>query len=292
MGVRNLLMPIAFLAALGCGWGILALVQTIQTQEVRNPWQACLESQEGGVLYPSLIEIPAGNYNLPMDASPLTPFLQFYRKPHFVLEKSFLVQSREVDQEQFRRYADEVERLQDFNEKQRLRLRMGEHWGHSDVQDSLVRHISWEGAMDYAQWFSKKTGCDYRLPYREEWAVAAIYLNSLGKSVIDGSIDAEGVVKSILFGTREWSQSPCPDGYHILGGDDWVATADDRKEICMPAILAMAGFRLVLNPPSVPGTTAVGGQEGGQARGQTRDETGDSLKMDQALTVEKNNSAP
>lgn len=279
IGLKSLFMPAAFLAALGCGWGILALVQTIQTKDARIPWHACLESQEKGAVYPSLIEIPVGSYDIPNEASPLTPFLQFHAKPNFVLENRFLIQNREVDQEQFRRYADYVEGLQDFNEKQRLRLRMGEHWSHSDAQDSLVRHVSWEGAMDYAQWLSKKTGCDYRLPYREEWAVAAIYLSSLGKSVINGSVDPEGVVKSILSGTREWSQSPCPDGYYLLGGDDWIATTDDRKEICMPAILAMAGFRLVLNPSNVPGSAS------GDTPGHGKN--GDSLKMAPALTVEK-----
>ena len=286
IGMKDLALPATFLAALGCGW--LAL-SWFQPRDNRISWQACLENQQGVGLYPNLVEIPAGTYEVPENSPTLTPFLLFHDKPNIVLQNSVLLQNKEVDREQLKHYADAIDRLQDFDEKERLRLRLGSHWDHNDVQDSLVRHITWEGAWDYSQWLSRKTGCDYRLPSRDEWAAAAIFLTAQGQAPVNaqvnapvnaqvnGGMTAEEVAKNVLLGAREWSQSPCPDGYFLLGGDDWTASADDKKEICMPAILAMAGFRLVLNPSSIPGLQVNSTQTGG------------SLKMDEALSLEKVN---
>jgi len=276
-GLKDLMLPLMFLVALGCGWGFLWLLQPGNPQ---ISWQACLEHQSDGVSYPTLIEIPSGTYEIPQNSPLLTPFMQFHDKPNIVLERPLILQNREVDLERFKHYVQEVENIQDPDERQKRKLRIGNHWENNDVQDSLVRHLSWEGAVDFTQWFSKKTGCNYRLPTREEWAAAVIHLNQDAQAEINGAIDPEGVIKNLLFGTREWSLTSCADGYYLLGGDDWTASADDRKEVCMSAMLAMGGFRLVLDPSSIPDPKDQTDPRGTAFKGS-------SLKMDAALSLDK-----
>ncbi|MBF0109998.1 MAG: SUMF1/EgtB/PvdO family nonheme iron enzyme [Magnetococcales bacterium] len=274
-------LPVIFLLALGCGWGLLWLLQP-PTPGIS--WQACLEQQQNAPLYPTLIEIPAGTFEIPKESSTLTPFMKFHDRPDIVLEHPLLLQSREVDREQFKRYVEEIENIQDFEERQRRKLRIGTHWDHNDVQDSSVRHLSWEGATDYAQWFSRKTGCDYRLPTREEWAAAVLHAASQGQKTLMNAVDAEGLAKNLLFGAREWSQTSCADGFLLLGGDDWTASADEQQEICMSPMLAMGGFRLVLNPSSIPNPA--------RPTANPLDPPGNSLKMDAELSLDRAGPAP
>lgn len=268
---RDVVLVAAFFVALGCGWGLLSL---IQPEDTRVPWAACLEDQQDGGMYPTLVEIPAGTYEIPKEAGILPVLASLFKEPDIVLENGFFVQHREVDLDQFKKYVEEIDRTQDFAERERLRLRIGSHWNYNDAQDSLVRHVSWEGAWDYAQWLSKKTGCDYKLPSREEWAAAAIFLAKQGVVKSSVSVNADGVLKSLLWGAAEWSRSSCPGGYFLLGENDWMAPADEQREVCMPAILSMAGFRLVLDPASV--SKEPGGKK-----------SSGSLKMDDDLSVER-----
>lgn len=274
---NDLVLPAAFLSALALGWSLLSFIHPNPTSNNSPaiPWQACLEGQS----WPTLVEIPAGTYPIPDPSSSLGPFMHF-KESTLEINHPFLLQNREVDLGQFKRYVEDVERMQNFNEKERLRLRLGKHWEQNDAQDDLVRHISWEGAMDYAQWLSQKTGCSYTLPSREEWAAAVIHASSSGPKKINGDISAEGLVTNLLRVAQEWSRSACPEGYFLLGSDDATTTTTESKEICMPAQLAVAGFRLVLH------LAPRGAESDNTAK------TSEFLKMDSGLSLGKSANPP
>ncbi|MBF0139982.1 MAG: SUMF1/EgtB/PvdO family nonheme iron enzyme [Magnetococcales bacterium] len=277
VSLYDLILPVIFLLALALGWSLLSYIHPSATTNPSPtlPWQACLDNQSRI----TLVEIPAGTYPVPDPTSSLGPLMHF-KESTLEINNPFLLQNREVDLEQFKRYVEDVDRMQNFSEKERLRLRLGKHWELNDAQDNLVRHVSWEGAMDYAQWLSQKTGCAYTLPSREEWAAAVIHASSYGPKVMNGSISAEGLATNLLRVVQEWSRSPCPEGYFLLGSDSSSTVTEESKEVCMPAQLAVAGFRLVLHmaPPG--------------AKSENTAKTGEFLKMDSGLSLGKTTNPP
>ncbi|MBF0423022.1 MAG: SUMF1/EgtB/PvdO family nonheme iron enzyme [Magnetococcales bacterium] len=269
-------LPVIFLSALVLGWILLSF---IHPREVRNtvPWQACLDSSASGPPYPSLIEIPAGTFSIPRDTPNPSPWVPA-GVASVEIKRPFLIQNQKISLEQFRLYADDLGHMQNFTEKQRLRIRLGNHWDLDDAKDALVHHVSYEGALDFAQWLSRRTGCDYSLPSREEWIAAAIYLAAHKPQKTGDDQGSDRLMTSLLRSGREWSRSMCPQGYFLLGKDEHPSAESEKKEICMPAQLTMAGFRLVLNPPS-------------EADGP-RLVSGEFLKMDSGHSLRKAGGPP
>lgn len=216
-----------------------------------TPWQSCLVALEGGSYYPSLLKIPANTYQFPALGTTLSAFLHLANGQDMVTAAPFLIQAQEVTLDEFKKYAQFVEHLADAKEKDRLKTRLGLQWERGDQQSSSVSGVSWEAAQDYAQWLSQRTGCTYDLPSKDQWAAAAIFLHSQTNVPLDGANMPEGPLKNLLWGVREWSRSPCETGYYLLGEDDWTMPSKDSKDICMPAMFSVAGFRLVLSVASV-----------------------------------------
>ncbi|MBF0369209.1 MAG: SUMF1/EgtB/PvdO family nonheme iron enzyme [Magnetococcales bacterium] len=206
------------------------------------PWKSCLLLDDDGSAYPDLTQIPAGELAISGDhANGLSPYLKPHGLERVHTETPFLIQRHEVTREQFKRYVDFVGRLPDGSQKSERLLRIGRQWQGHDTGSQNVSGVSWEGAWDYTDWLSQQTGCEYRLPSREEWGAAVIHhFND------NPSMGRNTPLDRLLRGVREWSRSSCPSGYYLLGEDDWTAMPNVGQLVCMPQSLAVAGFRVVL----------------------------------------------
>ncbi|MBF0156955.1 MAG: SUMF1/EgtB/PvdO family nonheme iron enzyme [Magnetococcales bacterium] len=213
-------------------------------------WRACLLDNGEGGLFPELIEIPAGEYALPGENPDLAPFFKAPGLNPVRVEKPFLLQTGEVTVREFQRYVDAIERMQDKDERSRLLDRIGLLWKKQSTQEGAgIRGVSWEAAEDFAAWLAQQTGCNYRLPLQTEWAAAVLHLESLDPVVPSRSEPIpHGPLGILLWGAREWTGTPCPEGYLLVGEDDWVQPASVTGESCMPAPLSVGGFRVILEP--------------------------------------------
>ncbi|MBF0382028.1 MAG: SUMF1/EgtB/PvdO family nonheme iron enzyme, partial [Magnetococcales bacterium] len=163
----------------------------------------------------------------------------------------FLVQSDEVKLGDFKKYAEYVEDLPASKEKDRLMVRLGVAWKKNDSPNSSVNAVSWEGARDYAHWLGQRTGCSYDIPSQDEWLATVSYLKARDKIRLNGSAIPTGPLKNLLWGVREWSRSRCSSGYYLLGRDDFTASTQEDGDVCMPAMFAVAGFRVIMTPASL-----------------------------------------
>ncbi|MEO5378537.1 MAG: formylglycine-generating enzyme family protein [Magnetococcus sp. DMHC-6] len=211
-------------------------------------WQACLFTTEDGAFFPDLVQIPAGKYALPTHREELTNFITSGTS-EIQVDKPFLLQRFEVTRNQFKQYTQFVARMPDGDDKTNRQLHIGQQWNRSEGILPYATGISWEGAWDYADWLSQQTGCSYTLPEEKEWLAAIGFFNTVNTPSSDYDPDSSPL-NHLLRGVREWSQTSCQisgnSGYLLLGEDNWTAGNEIGHKVCMPAILSVAGFRLVL----------------------------------------------
>jgi hypothetical protein len=197
----------------------------------------------------AMLTIPAGRYALPAANSPLHPFLNPQRLGDVHLPESILIQEQPVSSTLFKQYVEAVEGMPDGEEKEEKRSHIGMFWNKKESVSPAVRGISLEAALDFNRWLSQKTGCDFQIPSREEWAAAVIHLFQSGVSLPKPSDGFDATpLKSLLQGGSEWTRSPCPMGYYLVGEEDWGATIRDGHPSCMPNLFSVAGFRTVIHP--------------------------------------------
>ncbi|MCI4664430.1 MAG: SUMF1/EgtB/PvdO family nonheme iron enzyme [Neomegalonema sp.] len=111
--------------------------------------------------------------------------------------------------------------------------------------------VSWRDAKAYADWLSKETGADYRLPTDAQWEYAARAQGRgryiWGNSLRDGCRYGNGGDRVALRFNPEWSVFPCSDGRHqtapvasyrgnLFGlydmmGNVWEWTLDCRRRV-------------------------------------------------------------
>jgi formylglycine-generating enzyme required for sulfatase activity len=198
--------------------------------------------------YPVMIQIDKGNYVLKKTShrARITPLLQAAGVADVVVTEPFLIQSREVTVDAFRVFVNAVAGWPEGPDKQRVQMYIGTQWGraHQSVQERMeggarvAMGLSREAAEEYVAWLSQTTGCAYRLPTREQW----------GAAVMSGvAAEDPQFLDALLHGAREWSNSRCPGGYVLLGEDPEASTADVARTRCMPAMLPVAGFRVLLS---------------------------------------------
>ena len=235
---------------LAAGWYLTVSVSDRIDSVPPVAWQACLQESTDGTFYPDLVTIPAGVYSLPAEAKQIAPFLEGQQLASIVIEKSFLMQKAEVTQAQFQRYVNFVQGLAKGTDRDQLAMRLGLVWNKGNKNTPLLNGLSWEAAWDYAQWLSQQTGCNYQLPSREEWAAAVIFFHGLA-AFPESAAQGKKPLASLLGGVREWTRSQCDMGYHLVGEDDWIEAQQVGREICLPAMVAVAGFRVVLQEPEL-----------------------------------------
>ncbi|MBF0195605.1 MAG: SUMF1/EgtB/PvdO family nonheme iron enzyme [Magnetococcales bacterium] len=231
-----------FIGASAIGWGLMSF-----TQEPDAPitWQSCLVEQSDGSAYPVMEEVPAGDYTIPTSLIGGAG-----RMISAEINTPFLVQSEEVKLGDFKKYAEYVENLPESKEKDRLMVRLGVAWQKNESNNSAVNAVSWEGARDYAHWLGQRTGCSYDIPSQDEWLATVSYLQARDKIKLNGSVVPRGPLKNLLWGVREWSRSKCSSGYYLLGRDDLTTSTHEEESVCMPAMFAVAGFRVIMTPAS------------------------------------------
>ncbi len=218
-----------------------------EQQPIANiPWKSCLTKWQDGTLYPDLLPVPTGKYQLSSKAQELKPFLVPHGLKKVTIDTPFLIEKHEVTIKAFRQYVNFIDQLDSSAEKERLQARIGLQWNKSDIETSSVKGVSWEGAWDFADWLGQQTGCAYSLPSREQWGAAVILLNDSHDNSNKARILTDASLKSLLWGVREWSASPCTGGYYLLGEDDLVPLPEIRSATCMPAMLSVAGFRVAI----------------------------------------------
>ncbi|MBF0096732.1 MAG: hypothetical protein HQM04_09955 [Magnetococcales bacterium] len=197
----------------------------------------------------AMLRIPAGRYELPAANSPLHPFLNPQRLGEVSLSAPILIQEQPVSSTLFKQYVEAVEGMPDGEEKEEKRSHIGMFWNKKESVSPAVRGISLEAALDFNRWLSQKTGCDFQIPSREEWAATVIHLFHSGVSLPKPSDGFDATpLKSLLQGGSEWTRSPCPMGFYLVGEEDWGATIRDGHPSCMPNLFSVAGFRTVLHP--------------------------------------------
>ncbi|MBF0424727.1 MAG: SUMF1/EgtB/PvdO family nonheme iron enzyme [Magnetococcales bacterium] len=265
---RRLLLALFLTLAFGLGVGGYLLNRrnpgVIPTNPVVAEQQACQLHDGKGAYAPEMVEVPDGEYDLsrlapasrariPLTATDLSRIL---------VKKPFLIQLRAVSREAFARYVAHVRGLPEGEEKGRLLIRIGMHWQQSsdtaaantifpgslfgNRQETPLQSISWEAAQGYAEWMSDRSGCSYHLPSREEWAAAVMYLHGGVPSGRPGVPAALAGRHDIPLATREWTRSACTGGYYLAGGEGSRSGVGSDAGYCMPAMVSIAGFRLVL----------------------------------------------
>ncbi len=209
-------------------------------------WRACLSQWPDGTLYPELLPVPVGDYRLSANAQELKPFLAPHGLSKIQIKEPFLIEKNEVTLKAFRRYVASVEQMAPGETRERLKAHIGLHWNKDEAETTPVKGVSWEGATDYAEWLGHQTGCAYALPTREQWGAAALLLDGARENRSKAGILSGEVLKRLLWGVREWSATPCAGGYYLVGEDDFVPLPEVRSATCMPAMLSVAGFRVVI----------------------------------------------
>ncbi|MBF0628594.1 MAG: SUMF1/EgtB/PvdO family nonheme iron enzyme [Magnetococcales bacterium] len=226
--------------------------KTPTTQPTTQPaaqtpaWHACLTQWPDGTLYPDLLPVPSGEYRLHANAQELKPFLAPHGLSRIQIKEPFLIEKHEVSLKAFRRYVAHVEQQTQGAERERLKAHIGLHWNKDEAENAAVKGISWEGASDYTEWLGRQTGCAYGLPTREQWGAAALLLDGARETTSKAGILSAESLKRLLWGVREWSATPCAGGYYLVGEDDFVPLPEVRSATCMPAMLSVAGFRVVI----------------------------------------------
>ena len=243
-------VPVVLLSIAG-GW---YLVTTKEEQERLPAWQACLLEEKNSFaspdeqMQPSLMVIPAGTYVLPSRSSGLYAFLEPYGMEIITIEEPFLMQDQKMNRRFFEQYADFVESIPSEEEKEQHQSHLGLLWNREGENSTTVHGLSWEAATDFSRWLSQKTGCEYNIPSREQWAAAIIHLYGTGEQVPKPGDDFSSTpLTDLLRGGREWTRSPCDMGYYLVGEEKWVSGAEKNQAICMPALFSIAGFRVVLS---------------------------------------------
>ncbi|MEO5339639.1 MAG: SUMF1/EgtB/PvdO family nonheme iron enzyme [Magnetococcus sp. MYC-9] len=234
-------------------WPAIPTVFTAKESPKTGDWKACLPGSAGPSTSPKspfvLHPVPAGAYALPTPTSGLHPFTRHHKLDTIQVETAFLMQEQPVSQALFKEYAESIARMPTGEEKERLLSRLGQFWSRGENTAPAVKGISLEAATDFSHWLSQQTGCSYEVPSREEWAAAVIHLYNSGSPLPkpSDSFDANPL-RSLLQGGGEWTRSPCPLGFYLVGGEDWGVEAQDSQPSCMPALFSVAGFRVVLHP--------------------------------------------
>ncbi|MBF0159496.1 MAG: SUMF1/EgtB/PvdO family nonheme iron enzyme, partial [Magnetococcales bacterium] len=211
------------------------------------PWQKCL-IKTSAAARPQLMAIDKGDYgpkNLKKEAGTTETalFLKAMALERVTIKEPFLIQTHEVTQTEFQEFVQAVQQWPDGPDKQEIQLHIGlaSRWLQIDPAQPQLRSVSWEAAQDYVLWLNRTTGCTYHLPSREQWAAAVMATH--------GKTAERATWHSLLRGVREWSITRCPGGYALLGEEESVSTSDIGRSSCMPAMIPMAGFRVVLEPP-------------------------------------------
>ena len=226
-------------------------------------WQACIpqkshgfsENKESHEL--TFLTVPAGTYDMPSPHSGLFPLLRPYAMKTVLIDQTFMIQEQLIPHALFTQYARFVEKLSDGDDKTDRQARIGLLWNRITRTTPSAYAISWEAAVDFSDWLSKKTGCAYTLPSREQWLAAIIWLYNSGEPAPRlGNTVRSTPMEQMLRSGREWTRSDCATGYYLVGADNWVTEPETDQTVCMPPLVAMAGFRVVLNPANLPVITA------------------------------------
>ncbi|MEO5348259.1 MAG: SUMF1/EgtB/PvdO family nonheme iron enzyme [Magnetococcus sp. YQC-3] len=231
------------------GWDTSLRGNPLKQVQVGATAQSCQPSDQSAF---TLLEIPAGRYALPTPTSGLYPFTRTHQMEHVVINTPFLIQERPVSRALFKQYAEAVASSADGEEKERLSSHLGPAWNR-ETAGSVVKGVSLEAAIDFGQWLSQKSGCSYAVPSREEWLATVVHLFNSGAPLPKSSDAFDATpLKSLLQGGSEWTRSPCALGHYLVGEEDWGVESKSREPVCMPAMFAVAGFRVVLHPDAQP----------------------------------------
>ena len=129
-----------------------------------------------------------------------------------VIEQPFAIQAGEVTVGEFRSYADSLDEAR--------RAQLGTWWeqdqdGTPYSDDRPVENISWQEAVAYAEWLSKKTGQNFRLPTVQQWAAACVKYGREERPVLNRA-DNQPIstlrgkeIDHLLGNLREWSSDFC-----------------------------------------------------------------------------------
>ncbi len=191
---------------------------------------------QGGEDEPEMVYVEGGSFimgsnNGEADENP----------PHRVTVSSFYIGKYEIKVSEFKKFVDDTGYKTDAEKGDGSLIWDGSNWskktgvnwrcdvaGNTRPQSEYnhpVIHVSWNDAVAYCEWLSRKTGKTYRLPTEAEWEYAARGGNKSKGYKYSGSDDVEAVAwywdnankKTQPVGTKQ----PNELGIYDMSGNVW-----------------------------------------------------------------------
>ncbi len=175
---------------------------------------------------PEFVVIPAGRFTMGSSSSKSDHIGNEGPQRLVEIPRKFAVGKYEVTKRQYRQFVEETGRLPgtncyaDFDEDGAFTQTEEANWqnpGFIQTENHPVVCVNWYDAQSYAQWLSKKTGKQYRLPSEAEFE----YVNRAGSNssyfwgndINQGCEYANGVGSSSGAEFSTWLASTCEDGH-------------------------------------------------------------------------------
>ena len=204
----------------------------------------------------SMILIPAKSYKIPQKLK-----RWFYLPSPDIntisIEKSFYIMNCEVTVREFSIFFSEKELS--YDEKRDWQINLEKH-----LEDYPVTDITWNEAVAYAKWLSKKEGITYTLPDYNQWIAACIEtkanpeeanIKKRNESIYLKNNNNCQSMNFLLGNVMEWSSNECKKGYHLTLGEDIKVSKEETIDVRDPnsfypcyrntGYIRYGGFRLI-----------------------------------------------